>query len=179
MPDTNIIEVARAKLDGVIAEQYAYPRDVLGKTRRLHPDELLRFTPEHLHERERDARRELFGVLYSERAPLVQSAQRSRYVPDRREARALLDGVVSRTRHYAALRDLGTEFVPASEIAEAWADAETAWQLYQSALAKNSASTCTTCRKPKRRAASDGFVSTGRYRMIDGERVPVVRRAGQ
>ena len=177
MPETNLIEEKRTVLDAVIAEQYRYPREELGKTRRLHADERLRYTPAYLLERERDARCELFAALWGDAAPIITRATRSRYIPDRNEASALLGDAAAKMKHYAMLRDLGTEFVAASEIVEAHVAAEVAYNLYRNALDKNGAQHPSECRKPKRRAVVDGYVKTGRYRMIDGERVPVVRKA--
>ena len=57
-----LIEKFRAHLDAVLVEQLTYARDVLGKTRRLHPNEMRRYIPECLRERERDARAFLFAA---------------------------------------------------------------------------------------------------------------------
>lgn len=57
-----LIEKFRAQLDEVLVEQRAFVRDVLGKTRRLHPNEMRRYIPEYLREREQDARAFLFAA---------------------------------------------------------------------------------------------------------------------
>ena len=169
------IDADRISLNGVIADQYAH-WSALGKTRAPHPDERLRYIPEHLRERERDAKTKLFSGLMIEAAPVIRRAQRSRHIPDQKEARALLDDLLAKSRNYEMLRDLGTEFVLASEIAGANAEAEVAWHLYQTALKKNAATSCVDCRRPqRRRALTDGYVKTGRHKMIHGVRVPVVR----
>jgi hypothetical protein len=172
MPD---IDEKRAALDAAIDEQCRYASEVLGKTRRLHPDEMLRYIPEHLRERERDARRELSAALWRDAVRIVRRARRSRRIPDRHEAGALARDAHAKLDHLAKLRDLGTEFVPASEIVEARIAAEVAYQLYRNALDKNGAKNSFDCRKPKRRAVTDDYVVL-RHQMIDGIRVPVVRK---
>jgi len=188
MPDYKAnIEAASAKLDGIIAEQYRYPREVLGKTRPLHPDEALRYAPVDLRERELEARGALSGIYWSKHHARIEKARASRFVPDKIKARALLDDYFAKHKHAKALRDLGLEFVPLSEIVLANLDSELAWQLYQNALDKNGAKHASDCRAPKHKRRllpvitdEDGnsYIETGKFKTIDGVRVPVVERVG-
>jgi hypothetical protein len=59
----HLVNEKRAALAAVIGEIDAYPRDVLGRTRELHPAEVRRYTPPHLLESEQLARIELAAAL--------------------------------------------------------------------------------------------------------------------
>jgi hypothetical protein len=57
-----LIEKFGAQLDEVLEEQRAFVRDVLRKTRRLHANEIRRYVPDYLLEREQNARTFLFAA---------------------------------------------------------------------------------------------------------------------
>jgi hypothetical protein len=173
------IETLRADFNAATQATYDHWY-TLGKTREPHPDERLRFVPYHLTRARDDAEEALIGFIVNRTYHLLDRARRSRAIPTRPQIVRLLTDAFAKLERCKMLRELGPELSTASERVEASAACELALKLYRVALAKRGASNISEVPEPRRKrlAVTDGHVRTGRHKVIDGIRVPVVRSSG-
>lgn len=165
------IERLRVEYDAAVQATLDYWWTI--KTRKpFNLEEQLRPVPYRLSEAKREAEHDLVCALTLRAAPTIGKARRSR-APERREVLTLLDDAAAKSAHYQTLEALGLFSTPSERIEVAMAR-DLAWALYEIALSKHGVKSF--LRIPsKRRAITDGYVHTGKYRTIDGVRVPVVR----
>ena len=109
--------------------------------------------------------------------------ENARRIPMRRDAVALRDAMHAAQARYDEIVEAGPEFSTERERIDAQTAAELAASIYEIAQAKYHDAqraeriTGTHPRsRPAARLVTDGYVKTGKYKMIDGVRVPVLEK---
>jgi hypothetical protein len=152
----------------------------LGKTRKPHPEEERRHCAMAYHHEFAQAENELRSAIHCAELHKLESFRAGRRVPDQRAVHRLLNDADAKRQIADRFAAAGAELVRSSAIIETRVRADIARAYYSAALDLNGAKNINECRRPKRRAVIHGFaadyVRTGKFRLVDGERVPVLER---